>query len=96
MLHFVRKKRLKIRHLKKRKKEKKMAKVYLDAYTPNGDLIAKCEPNDYGSALLMSLHGEGSTIRSGKKILWLEGADGEACESYDSTMQKVFDRLENR
>jgi hypothetical protein len=73
-----------------------MAKVYLGAYSPNGDLIAKCEPNDYGSALLMSLYGEGSTIRSGKKILWLEGADGEACESYDSTMAKVFDRLENK
>jgi len=73
-----------------------MKKITLDAYSPNGDLIAKCSADDYGSALLMSLHGEGSTIRAGKRILWLEGADGEACESYDSTLAKVFDRLENK
>ena len=71
-----------------------MSKVYLDAYSPSGDLIAKCSADDYGSALLMSLYGEGSTIRSGKKILWLEGADGEGAESYDGTMLKVFERLE--
>lgn len=70
-----------------------MAKITLDAYDPEGRLVAKCNSDDYGAPLLMSLHGEGSTIRVGKKIVWLEGADGEGAESYDSTIEKIFSRL---
>ena len=69
-----------------------MAKVTLDAYDPKGRLIAKCSIDDYGSALLMSLHGKGSTIRIGKVILWLEGSDGEGAESYDTTIETCFNR----
>jgi hypothetical protein len=29
----------------------------------------------------------------GKKIVWLEGADGEGAESYDGTIDKIFSRL---
>lgn len=70
-----------------------MAKITLDAYDPSGNLIAKCDPDDYGAPLLMSLHGEGSTIRVGKRVVWLEGADGEGAESYDGTISKIFSRL---
>lgn len=70
-----------------------MAKITLDAYDPSGNLIAKCSLDDYGAPLLMSLHGEGSTIRVGKRIVWLEGSDGEGAESYDGTISKIVSRL---
>jgi len=70
-----------------------MAKITLDAYDPEGRLIAKCSSDDYGAPLLMSLHGEGSTIRVSNKIVWLEGADGEGAENYDGTIEKIFNRL---
>ena len=69
-----------------------MAKITLDAYDPQGRLIAKCS-DYYASALLMSLNGEGSTIRVKGRILWLEGVDGEGANSYDSTIQTCLDRL---
>lgn len=64
-----------------------------DAYSPDGDLIAKCNPNDYGYALLMSLYGEGSTIRVRNRIVWLEGSDGEGAESYDTCALLIEERL---
>jgi len=69
-----------------------MAKVTLDAYDPKGRLIAKCSANDYAHALLMSLHGEGSTIRIKNQIVWLEGADGEGANSYDYCTEICFNR----
>lgn len=70
-----------------------MAKKFrLDAYDPSGRLIASCSDH-YASALLMSLNGEGSTIRYKGAILWREGDDGEGAESYDRTIEKCYDRL---
>lgn len=70
-----------------------MAKQFkLNAYDPAGRLIANCSDH-YASALLMSLNGEGSTIRYGKIILWTEGLDGEGAESYDGTISKCYERL---
>jgi hypothetical protein len=70
-----------------------MAKHFkLNAYTPDGYLIANCA--DHMSAgLLMSLYGDGSTIRYKNAILWTEGVDGEGAQSYDGTMIKVYERL---
>lgn len=68
-------------------------KYTYDAYTPEGRLIAKCNPDDYGFALLMSLYGEGSTIRVKGRIVWLEGSDGEGAESYDTCALLIEDRL---
>ena len=68
--------------------------IYLNVYSPQGNLMAKVPDDEgYSAALLMSMYGKGSTIRSGKKILWLEGADGEGAESYDSCLEKVFARM---
>jgi len=49
---------------------------------------------DYAAgALLMSLYGNGSTIRYKNRILWLEGSDGEGAESYDTTSMTIDKRL---
>lgn len=64
----------------------------LKVHHPDGDAIA--EVYDYAAgALLMSLYGSGSTIRYKNRILWLEGADGEGAESYDTTSLTVERRL---
>jgi len=61
-------------------------------YDPSGDVIA--EVYDYAAgALLMSLYGDGSTIRLKNVILWLEGADGEGAQSYDNTSTIIEERL---
>jgi hypothetical protein len=59
---------------------------------PSGEVIA--EVYDYAAgALLMSLNGDGSTIRYKDAILWLEGADGEGAQSYDTTATTIDERL---
>jgi len=64
----------------------------IDIHDPSGKIIAQVW--DYAAgALLMSLYGEGSTIRYKDRILWLEGSDGEGAESYDTTSILVSDRL---
>ena len=66
----------------------KKAKVH----DPRGDVMA--DVYDYAAAaLLMSLYGNGSTIRYKNRILWLEGADGEGAESYDTTSMTIDSRL---
>lgn len=62
-------------------------------HDPRGDVMA--DVYDYAAAaLLMSLYGDGSTIRYKNRILWLEGADGEGAESYDTTAITVIKRLD--
>lgn len=68
-------------------------KFRLDAYDPSGRLIASCADH-YATALLMSLNGDGSTIRYKNAVLWIEGADGEGAESYDTTAITVIKRLD--
>ena len=66
--------------------------VKVKAYDPSGRAIA--DVYDYSAgALLMSLYGDGSTIRYRNRILWLEGSDGEGAESYDTTSMTVESRL---
>ena len=61
-------------------------------HDPRGGVIA--EVYDYAAgALLMSLYGNGSTIRYKNRILWLEGSDGEGAESYDTTAITIDKRL---
>jgi len=70
-----------------------MAKSFkLNAYSPDGSLIANCADH-ISAGLLMSLYGDGSTIRYKNAILWTEGIDGEGAQSYDGTMIKVYEGL---
>lgn len=47
------------------------------------------------AAVLVSFYGEGSTIRAGHaRIVWTEGTDGIASESYDTTAQTICARMD--
>jgi hypothetical protein len=64
----------------------------LKVHDPSGEQFA--EVSDYAAgALLMSLYGNGSTIRLKNVILWLEGADGNGAESYDNCAFTIIERL---
>jgi hypothetical protein len=42
----------------------------------------------------MDFYGDGSTIRlDHRRIVWTEGKDGKASESYDETAIKIKERL---
>lgn len=62
-------------------------------YDKENNYVASCRDTD-GASLLMSLYGDGSTIRlDHRRIVWTEGADGNASESYDQTAIKIQERL---
>ena len=58
----------------------------LKVFDAGGIYQAAC--HDYAAAaLLMSLYGDGATIRLGhskRDIIWTEGVDGNGSESYDA------------
>ena len=61
-------------------------------HDPRGGVMA--DVYDYAAgALLMSLYGNGSTIRYKNRIVWLEGSDGEGAESYDTVAITIDKRL---
>ena len=61
-------------------------------HDPRGDVMA--DVFDYAAgALLMSLYGNGSSIRYKNRIVWLEGSDGEGVESYDTVAITIDKRL---
>lgn len=58
------------------------------------DGVAIADVYDYSAgALLMSLYGNGSTIRHKNRIVWLEGSDGEGANSYDNVAITIDERL---
>lgn len=62
-------------------------------YDPSNQYVASVRDTD-GASLLMDLYGDGSTIRlDHKMIVWTEGKDGRASESYDNTATKIQQRL---
>jgi hypothetical protein len=62
-------------------------------YTPEKNYVASVADTE-GASLLMDLYGDGSTIRLGHKIIvWTEGKDGQASQSYDQTANKIQERL---
>lgn len=59
----------------------------LKIYTASGEYIGSVK-EVMAAAVLVNLYGEGSTIRLGhskKDVLWTQGIDGDAAESYDTT-----------
>ena len=64
----------------------------IKVHDPRGSVMAEVYDCAAG-ALLMSLYGNGSTIRYKNRVLWLEGSDGEGAESYDTTAITVVKRL---
>ena len=66
--------------------------IKVGVYEPSGSKIA--EVWDYAAgALLMSLYGNGSSIRYKNRVLWEEGIDGEGAESYDTTSMMIDSKL---
>jgi hypothetical protein len=65
--------------------------LYL-VYTPEGAEFART-PDSSAAALLMSLYGNGSTIRVKHRVVWFEGSDGEGAESYDNVYFTIKERL---
>jgi hypothetical protein len=62
-------------------------------YTPQGEYVASAKHTE-GASLLMSLYGDGSTIRfDHRKIVWTEGIDGNASQSYDYTAEQIHKKL---
>ena len=62
-------------------------------YTAGKNYVASVADTE-GASLLMDLYGDGSTIRLGHKIIvWTEGKDGRASQSYDQTAIKIQERL---
>jgi len=62
-------------------------------YTAEGEYVASTKHTE-GASLLMDLYGEGATIRyDHRKIVWTEGVDGNAAQSYDSTAELIRTRL---
>ena len=67
----------------------------IKVYDANGKYMASCK-EVAGASLLMSLYGDGSTIRIGHRtIVWTQGedADGDASQSYDGTAELIRTRV---
>lgn len=63
-------------------------------YTAGGEYVAACKyPED--AAAILAMRGDGATIRDGhakSDIVWTEGVDGQAGESYDQVAESVYTR----
>lgn len=56
-----------------------------------------CAKNIETCAAMVALLGNGATIRRyHKTVLWTEGEDGEAGESYDRVVLLAYDRMDKR
>jgi len=65
-------------------------------YDPMGGYVASCKDTE-GASLLMDLYGAGSTIRYDHRlVVWTEGIDGRASNSYDDNRDKITQRLLQR
>jgi hypothetical protein len=62
-------------------------------YDANNQYVASIRDTE-GASLLMDLYGDGSTIRlDHRRIVWTEGKDGRASQSYDQTAITIQERL---
>jgi hypothetical protein len=68
-------------------------------YTKDGEYVAACKYAGDAAAVISGTLGEGATIRDGhtkKSIVWTEGVDGCAGESYDHVADIVETRVAAR
>ena len=62
-------------------------------YASDGRYMAATKEPE-AAAAIVGFYGDGSTIRWGhSKIVWTEGTDGTACESYDQVAETVYSRI---
>ena len=62
-------------------------------YCKNGVYQAACKEIE-AAAALASFYGDGATIRyQHTQVVWIEGKDGKAGDSYDAVAQKVSELL---
>lgn len=65
-------------------------------YDSDGTYQAACKKVE-AAAAVVALYGPGATIRLGhSKVVWNEGLDGEAGESYDEVVHTVVSRRVQR
>lgn len=67
-------------------------------YDAEGNYLG-CMKDPSDSAAVVSLYPKGATIRDGhrkKDIVWTEGEDGDAGESYDHVATTVWRRVDER
>jgi hypothetical protein len=65
-------------------------------YTPSNNYVG-CVKHPEDAAVLVNAYGPGATIRDGHRkrdIVWTEGVDGDAGESYDAVAELVWNRCE--
>jgi len=70
----------------------------LKVFDANGKYMAACHEME-AAASLAAFYGPGSTVRYGhskRVVLWTEGQDGQAGESYDAAAQVMYQRIEQR
>lgn len=60
-------------------------------YSPTGECVAICRYAE-DAACLAAFHGDGATVNDGRRVLWREGIDGSAAESYDAAAATMHER----
>lgn len=67
----------------------------LKVYDPSGNYVGSAK-EVMGASVMAQVYGEGSTIRLGhSKVIYTQGIDGDACESYDTTGALMIERVGN-
>jgi len=62
---------------------------HFKVYDQDGIYQAACK-DICAAAVLVAFYGDGATVRSGHtKVIWTEGVDGSASESYDVIERKL-------
>jgi hypothetical protein len=62
-------------------------------YTRDNEYVASVK-NTEGAGLLAGLYGDGTTIRfEHRKVVWTEGVDGKAANSYDEMNETIMERV---
>ena len=71
-----------------------MASPKYKIYTPDNEYIG-CVKHPSDAAVLVSVQGDGATIRIGhakRDIVYTEGVDGQAAESYDNVAELILEK----